>query len=196
MRGLFIVGQKARALGWRVRPPNGEHILLVRTHSDHTPGSMTREAPHLCCVELRVHVDRVEKRLFNFNHDLKRGHATLPRGPCIILGPSRAGAHRFFARGLAGYALFLSPTMTSARERWTFFLGWRQIFTDLGSAFGALLNIVRQPRTLLCPMDCNAWMGTAARADELVEIPTDAHRPLGRCTPFNRRSSLDHPENS
>ena len=38
------------------------------------------------------------------------------------------------------------------------------------------MNIVRQPHTLLV-RGLNAGMGTAAGADELVEIPTDAERP-------------------
>ena len=43
-------------------------------------------------------------------------------------------------------------------------------------AIGAFMNIVHQPRKLLV-RGLNAGMGTAAGADELVEIPTDAHRP-------------------
>ena len=46
------------------------------------------------------------------------------------------------------------------------------LFCTIG-AIGALLNIVHQPRTLLV-RGLNAGMGTAAGADELVEIPTDA----------------------
>jgi hypothetical protein len=42
-----------------------------------------------------------------------------------------------------------------------------------GGAIGALLNIVLQPRPLVV-LGLNVWMGTAAGADELVEIPTDA----------------------
>jgi len=45
-------------------------------------------------------------------------------------------------------------------------------------AIGALMNRVQQPRTLLVHGP-NAEMSTAAGADELVEIPTDAHRPTG-----------------
>ena len=40
----------------------------------------------------------------------------------------------------------------------------------------ALINRVRQPRTLVT-LGLNAGMGTAAGADELVEIPTSAQRP-------------------
>jgi len=40
------------------------------------------------------------------------------------------------------------------------------------------MNRVQQPRTLLV-LGHNAEMSTAAGADELVEIPTDAHRPTG-----------------
>ena len=43
-------------------------------------------------------------------------------------------------------------------------------------AIGALLNIVLQPRPLVV-LGLNVWMGTDARADELVEIPTGAERP-------------------
>jgi hypothetical protein len=35
------------------------------------------------------------------------------------------------------------------------------------------MNRVRQPRPLVVPGP-NVWMGTAAGADELVDIPTDA----------------------
>ena len=35
------------------------------------------------------------------------------------------------------------------------------------------MNRVRQPRPLVV-LGLNVWMGTAAGADELVEIPTDA----------------------
>ena len=38
------------------------------------------------------------------------------------------------------------------------------------------MNRVRQPRTLFV-LGLNAEMGTAAGADELVEIPTGAERP-------------------
>ena len=38
-------------------------------------------------------------------------------------------------------------------------------------AIGALMNRVRQPRPLVV-LGLNVWMGTAAGADELVEIPT------------------------
>ena len=37
-------------------------------------------------------------------------------------------------------------------------------------AIGALMNRVRQPRTLIV-LGLNAEMGTAAGADELVEVP-------------------------
>ena len=40
-------------------------------------------------------------------------------------------------------------------------------------AIGALMNRVLQPRPLIV-LGLNVWMGTAAGADELVEIPTDA----------------------
>ena len=40
-------------------------------------------------------------------------------------------------------------------------------------AIGALMNMVLQPRPLIV-LRLNVWMGTAAGADELVEIPTDA----------------------
>ena len=40
------------------------------------------------------------------------------------------------------------------------------------------MNRVQQPRTLLV-LGLNAGMSTAAGADELVEITTDAHRPTG-----------------
>ena len=43
-------------------------------------------------------------------------------------------------------------------------------------AIGAVMNRVYQPRTLLV-LGLNAGMGTAAGADELVEIPT-AHAPV------------------
>ena len=42
-------------------------------------------------------------------------------------------------------------------------------------AIGALMNRVRQPRPLVV-LGLNVWMGTAAGADELVEIPS---RPAG-----------------
>jgi hypothetical protein len=38
------------------------------------------------------------------------------------------------------------------------------------------MNRVRQPRPLIV-LGLNVWMGTAAGADELVEIPTSAERP-------------------
>ena len=37
-------------------------------------------------------------------------------------------------------------------------------------AIGALMNRVRQPRPLVV-LGLNVWMGTAAGADELVEVP-------------------------
>ena len=40
------------------------------------------------------------------------------------------------------------------------------------------MNRVHQPRTLVV-LGPNAGMGTAAGADELAEIPTDAERPPG-----------------
>ena len=40
-------------------------------------------------------------------------------------------------------------------------------------AIGALMNMVLQPHPLIV-LGLNVWMGTAAGADELVEIPTDA----------------------
>ena len=53
------------------------------------------------------------------------------------------------------------------------------------------MNIVHQPRTLLV-RGLNAGMGTAAGADELVEIPTDAHRPTGtKAHPLHLSTSLD-----
>ena len=45
-------------------------------------------------------------------------------------------------------------------------------FAPIG-AIGALMNRVRQPRTLFV-LGLNAQMGTTAGADELVEVPTDA----------------------
>jgi len=41
---------------------------------------------------------------------------------------------------------------------------------------GALMNRVHQPRPLVV-LGLNVWMGTAAGADELVEIPMGAERP-------------------
>ena len=38
------------------------------------------------------------------------------------------------------------------------------------------MNRVLQPHPLIV-LGLNVWMGTAAGADELVEIPTDAERP-------------------
>ena len=44
------------------------------------------------------------------------------------------------------------------------------------------MNRVHQPRTLVV-LGLDAGMGTAAGADELAEIPTDAERPhSGRCS--------------
>ena len=40
-------------------------------------------------------------------------------------------------------------------------------------AIGALIRIVHQRHRSLCPVDCNAGMGIAMGADELVEIRTD-----------------------
>jgi len=40
-------------------------------------------------------------------------------------------------------------------------------------AIGALMNMVLQSHPLIV-LGINVWMGTAAGADELVEIPTDA----------------------
>ena len=42
-------------------------------------------------------------------------------------------------------------------------------------AIGALMNRVLQPHPLLV-LGLNVWMGTAAGADGLVEIPTDARK--------------------
>jgi len=57
-------------------------------------------------------------------------------------------------------------------------------------AIGALMNKVRQPRPLIV-LGLNVWMGTAAGAEELVEIPTDAcAHPGPRRTPFIYRRVL------
>ena len=58
-------------------------------------------------------------------------------------------------------------------------------------AIAALMNIVHQPRTLLV-RGLNAGMGTAAGADELVEIPTDAHRPTGTKPSREREFFIDN----
>ena len=58
---------------------------------------------------------------------------------------------------------------------------------------GALLNRVLQPRPLVV-LGLNVWMGTAAGADELVEIPTDAcAHPGSRRTPFFLSTSTSGP---
>jgi len=52
-------------------------------------------------------------------------------------------------------------------------------------AIGALMDRVIQPRPLIV-LGLNVWMGTAAGADELVEIPTDASaHPGPRRTPLH-----------
>ena len=58
-------------------------------------------------------------------------------------------------------------------------------------AIGALMNRVLQPRPLVV-LGLNVWMGTAAGADELVEIPVQnspTERP--RRTPFFLSTSLE-----
>ena len=61
---------------------------------------------------------------------------------------------------------------------------------EVSKAIRALMNRVHQPRTLLV-LGHNAGMGTAAGADELVEIPTDAcAHPGPRRTPFIYRRVL------
>ena len=58
-------------------------------------------------------------------------------------------------------------------------------------AIGALMNRVHQPRTLVV-LGLNAGMGTAAGADELVEIPTDAERPhRTKAHPLHLSTSLE-----
>ena len=58
-------------------------------------------------------------------------------------------------------------------------------------AIGALMNRVRQPRPLVV-LGLNVWMGTAAGADELLEISTDASDYSGpRRTPFFLSTSLE-----
>ena len=56
-------------------------------------------------------------------------------------------------------------------------------------AIGALMNRVRQPRTLVV-LGLNAEMGTAAGADELVEVPYRDFRPGPKRTPFFYRRVL------
>ena len=70
-------------------------------------------------LELRVDVDRVGKRLINFNNYLKRADMPAFQGdPAFFGGRVKLEPTDFWAHGLAGYAQFLSPTMTSAQERW------------------------------------------------------------------------------
>ena len=57
-------------------------------------------------------------------------------------------------------------------------------------AIGALMNRVLQPRPLVV-LGLNVWMGTAAGADELVEIPYREFCPGPRRTPFFFRRVLD-----
>ena len=58
-----------------------------------------------------------------------------------------------------------------------------EILSDAIGAIGALMNRVRQPRPLVV-LGLNVWVGTAAGADELVEILTDASDRTGpRRTP-------------
>jgi len=57
-------------------------------------------------------------------------------------------------------------------------------------AIGALMNRVLQPRPLVV-LGLNVWMGTAAEADELVEVPYREFRPGPRRTPFLLPTSLE-----
>ena len=56
-------------------------------------------------------------------------------------------------------------------------------------AIGALMNRVRQPRKMVA-LGLNAEMGTAAGADELVEVPYRDFRPGPKRTPFFYRRVL------
>ena len=50
-------------------------------------------------------------------------------------------------------------------------------------AIAALMKRVRQPRPLVV-LGLNVWMGTAAEADELVEVPYREFRPGPRRAPL------------
>jgi len=76
--------------------------------------------------------------------------------------------------------------------------GCAALLTAIG-AFGALMNRVQQPRTLLV-LGLNAGMSTAAGADELVEIPAQklptraphsgGRAPLGRSRHTHRHCKV------
>jgi hypothetical protein len=57
-------------------------------------------------------------------------------------------------------------------------------------AIGALINRVRQPRTLVV-LGLNAEMGTAAGADELVEIPAQKILTRTKAHPLHLSTSLE-----
>ena len=88
--------------------------------------------------------------------------------------------------------VFFSSPEGSCRVRLGPTIGKPDLPTFLAiGATGAFMNRVHQPRPLVV-LGLNVWMGTAAGADELVEIPTGAERPHRiKAHPLHLSTSLE-----